>query len=80
MRINGEPYTVVGVLPEGQMDQVWSQLILPLVFEASSSITTSTGSRYGAALNRASHSSRPRADMDGVTANVARAYPKSNKG
>src|SRR5580704_537347 len=33
MRINGEPYTVVGVLPEGQMDQVWSQLILPLVFK-----------------------------------------------
>ena len=31
-----EPYTVVGVLPEGQMDRVWSQLILPLVQAPSS--------------------------------------------
>ncbi len=80
MRINGEPYTVVGVLPEGQMDQVWSQLILPLVFKPEQLNHDFHWLQIWGRLKPGVTLQQAQADMDSVTANVARAYPKSNKG
>jgi putative ABC transport system permease protein len=80
MRINGEPYTVVGVLPEGQMDQVWSQLILPLVFKPEQLNHDFHWLQIWGRLKDGVTVQQAQADMDTVTANIARANPKSSKG
>ncbi len=80
MRINGEPYTVVGVLPKGQMDDVWSQLILPLVFKPEQLNHDFHWLQIWGRLKPGVTVQQAQADMDNVTANIARANPKSSKG
>src|SRR5580693_6908160 len=80
MRINGEPYTVVGVLPKGQMDDVWSQMILPLVFKPEQLNHDFHWLQIWGRLKDGVTVEQAQADMDNVTANIARANPKSSKG
>ncbi|MGC2400944.1 MAG: ABC transporter permease [Acidobacteriaceae bacterium] len=80
MRINGEPYTVVGVLPPGLFDRDSAQLTVPLVFKPEQlnhdfHWLLSVGRlKPGVTVKQA------QADMDSVTRHIAEAYPKSNKG
>ncbi len=80
MRLNGEPYTVVGVLPPGLDDRSDEQLAVPLVFKPEQLnhdfhwLLSIGRLKPGVTIQQA------QADMDAVTANIAKAYPKSNQG
>jgi putative ABC transport system permease protein len=80
MRIDGEPYTVVGVLAPGVADRDQTQLSVPLVFKPEQInhdfhwLLVSGRLKPGVSIKQA------QADMDAVTAHVAQTYPKSNKG
>src|ERR1700722_9991823 len=80
MRINGEPYTVVGVLSPGGGDRFTFELAAPLAFRPEQInhdyhwLLTMGRLKNGVTLQQA------QADMDTVTSHIAAAYPMSNKG
>jgi putative ABC transport system permease protein len=80
IRIDGDPYTVVGVLAPGQPDRLDQWLIAPLVFRPEQLnhdfhwLLAMGRLKPGVTIKQA------QADMDTVTANIAQAFPKSNKG
>jgi putative ABC transport system permease protein len=80
MRINGEPYTVVGVLSPGVGDRFNFELAAPLAFRPEQInhdyhwLLTMGRLKSGVTLKQA------QADMDAVTNHIAAAYPISNKG
>ena len=80
MRVNGEPYTIVGVLPPGLDDRGDSQITVPLVFKPEQVnhdfhwLLSIGRLKPGVTLKQA------QANMDAVTAHIAQEYPKSNQG
>jgi len=80
IRLNSEPYTVVGVLAAGQPDRLESQLFVPLAFKPEQInhdfhfILVMGRLKPGITLQQAN------ANMDSVTHHIAEVYPKSNKG
>jgi putative ABC transport system permease protein len=80
MQINGEPYTVVGVLEPGLFDRNQAQLTVPLVFKPEQVnhdfhwLLSIGRLKPGVTVKQA------QADMDSVTLRIAQTYPKSNKG
>lgn len=80
MRINGEPYTVVGVLSPGLDDRAQSQLAVPLVFKPEQInhdfhwLLSIARLKPGVTIQQA------QADMDSVATHIAQANPKSNQG
>ena len=80
MRVNGEPYTVVGVLAPGIFDRSQAQIAVPLAFKPEQ---LNHDFHWLVAMGRL----KPRvtlqqaqADMDSVANHIAEVYPKSNKG
>ena len=80
MRINGEPYTVVGVLAPGIFDRSQAQIAVPLAFKPEQLnhdfhwLVSMGRLKPGVTIQQA------QADMDSVANHIAEAYPKSNKG
>jgi putative ABC transport system permease protein len=80
IRLNGEPYTVVGVLAVGQPDRLEAQLFVPLAFKPEQInhdfhfVLVMGRLKPGVTIQQAN------ADMDSVTRHIAEVYPKSNKG
>jgi putative ABC transport system permease protein len=80
MRINGEPYTVVGVLAAGIADRYDQQLTTPLAFMPDQInhdyhwLISMARLKPGVTIQQA------QADMDAVTARIAAENPKSNSG
>jgi len=80
LRLNGEPYTVVGVQQPGNHDKGDSQLTVPLVFKPDQInhdfhwLLVMGRLKPGVTLEQA------RENMDAVTRRIAEMYPKSNKG
>jgi putative ABC transport system permease protein len=80
MRLNGEPYTVVGVLAPGIGDRFDFELAAPLAFRPEQInhdyhwLLTMGRMKPGVTLQQA------QADMDSVTARIAATYPTTNKG
>ncbi len=80
IRINSEPYTVVGVLPPGQQDRMPNQLWVPLQLKPEQInhdfhwLLVMGRLKPGVTLQQA------QAEMDTVTRHIGEAYPKSNKG
>ncbi len=80
MRINGEPYTVVGVLAPGIFDRSQAQIAVPLAFKPEQLnhdfhwLVSMGRLKPGVTIQQA------QADMDSVANHIAAAYPKSNKG
>jgi putative ABC transport system permease protein len=80
IRVNGEPYTVVGVLSPGVGDRFTFELAAPLAFRPEQInhdyhwLLTMGRLKNGVTLQQA------QADMDAVTSHIAAAYPVSNKG
>ena len=80
IKIDGEPYTVVGVMAAGQPDRLNQNLIVPLVFKPEQLnhdfhwLLVMGRLKSGATIKQA------QANMDAVTASIAKAYPKSNQG
>jgi putative ABC transport system permease protein len=81
IQINGEPYTVVGVLAPGTADRWDEELIVPLVFKPGQPLDRD--SRYLGVAGRLKPGvtiKQAQAEMDSVTANEAKDYPQSNQG
>jgi len=80
IQLDGSPYTVVGVLAPGQADRLDNWLVVPLAFRPDQLnhdfhwLLAMGRLKPGVTLRQA------QADMDTVTANIAQANPKSNKG
>jgi len=80
MKIDGEPYTVVGVMAAGQPDRLNVSVVVPLVFKPEQLnhdfhwLLVMGRLKPGVTIKQA------QANMDSVTANIAKAYPKSNQG
>jgi len=80
MQMDGEPYTVVGVLAPGLADRGSGQLTVPLVFKPEQVnhdfhwLLVMGRLKPGVTIKQA------QADMNNVTTHIASAYPKSNKG
>jgi putative ABC transport system permease protein len=80
VRLNAEPYTVVGVLAAGMPDRFESHLFVPLTFRPDQInhnfhwLTVMGRLKPGVTLQQAN------ADMGGVTKRIAENYPLSNKG
>jgi putative ABC transport system permease protein len=80
MRINGEPYTVVGVLSPGLDDRSDSQLAVPLVFKPEQINHDFHWLLSIARLKPGVTVQQAQADMDSVATHIAKDNPKSNKG
>ena len=80
IQIDGNPYTVVGVTAPGLLDRQDQSLVVPLAFKPDQLnhdfhwLLAMARMKPGVTIKQA------QADMDRVTANIAAAYPKSNKG
>ncbi len=78
--LDGTSYTVVGVLAPGWPDRLNQWLVVPLAFKLDQLnhdfhwLMVMGRLKPGVTLKQA------QANMDAVTANIAQAYPKSNKG
>jgi putative ABC transport system permease protein len=80
LRMDGEPYTVVGVLAQGLADRGQGQLIVPLVFKPEQLNHDFHWLLVMGRLKPGVTVKQAQADMDAVTSHIATAYPKSNKG
>jgi putative ABC transport system permease protein len=80
VRIDGEPYTVVGVLAPGVGDRFTFEMAAPLAFRPGQInhdyhwLLTMGRLKPGVTLQQA------QADMDAVTSHIAEVYPVTNKG
>jgi putative ABC transport system permease protein len=79
IRMNGEPYTVVGIMPSGQMDRMPNQLWVPLTIKPEQInhdfhwLLAMGRLKPGVSIKQA------QADMDAVTKHIGDVYP-TNKG
>jgi predicted permease len=80
LRVDGSPYTVVGVLAPGFTDRLPPWLVAPLAFKPEQLnhdfhwLLAMGRLKDGVSMQQA------QANMDAVTAGIAQAFPKSNKG
>lgn len=80
LRLDGEPYTVVGVQSPGIYDRQEAQLTVPLVFKPEQLnhdfhwLLVMGRLKPGVTVKQAQQ------NMDAVTAHIAQVYPKSDKG
>jgi putative ABC transport system permease protein len=80
LRLDGDPYTVVGVQRPGIFDRQQAQLAVPLVFKPEQVnhdfhwLLVMGRLKPGVTLKQAQQ------NMDAVTAHIAEVYPKSDKG
>ena len=79
IRIDGEPYTVVGVLPAGTYDRYPFQVWVPLTFKPEQ-INHDFHWLVGVGrLQPGASLAQAQADMNVVTQHIAEVYPRSNK-
>jgi putative ABC transport system permease protein len=80
LRLDDQPYTVVGVQAPGDQDRGQNQLTVPLVFKPEQLnhefhwLVAMGRMKPGVTLHQAQQ------NMDAVTAHIAQVYPKSDKG
>ncbi len=80
LRLNGEPYTVVGVLPTGIYDRGQGDIAVPLAFTPEQLNHDTHWLTVMGRLKPGISMAQARADMDAVTTHLAQAYPQSNRG
>ena len=79
--LDGEPTTVIGVLPAGgAFDRAYSQIWRPLAFEPENMTRNFHWFGAFARLKRGVTLEQARAQMDTIGARIARDFPDSNKG
>jgi putative ABC transport system permease protein len=79
IRMNGEPYTVIGIMPPGQMDRMPNELWVPLSIKPEQ---INHGFHWLLAMGRLKPGvsiAQAQADMDAVAKHIAEVYPE-NKG
>ncbi|HXA57214.1 MAG TPA: ABC transporter permease [Candidatus Acidoferrum sp.] len=79
VRVNGESYTVVGVLPPGAYDRLDEQIFAPLSFKPEQLNHDFHWLLVAGRLKPGVTIGQAQADMNIVTQHIAEAYPKSNK-
>ena len=80
IRLNGEPYTVVGVLAAGMADRFESHLIVPLTFTQEQLGHSTRWLAVMARLKPGVTLMQANADMQAVTRRIAEEHPESNQG
>lgn len=79
--LDGEPHTVVGILPkDGPFDRAAAQIWKPLAFQASNMTRDFRWLGASAKLKPGVTMAAARAEMEGIARNLAAAYPGSNEG
>ncbi|HJY27127.1 MAG TPA: ABC transporter permease, partial [Pyrinomonadaceae bacterium] len=78
IRMNGEPYTVVGVLPPGMHDRFNSQLWVPLSFRPEQITHDSNTGLVMARLKDGVTIAQAQAEMDTIAAQLASEFPQTN--
>jgi len=81
IRLDGEPYTVIGVLPSGSaFDRAFNQIWLPLAFKPENMTRNFHWFGSFARLKPGITLEKARVQMDAIGARIAGQYPDSNKG
>ena len=81
IQLDGEPYVVIGVLPEGSaFDRTYAQIFRPLVFEPQNMTRNFHWFGAMALLKSGVTLEQARAQMNTIGARIAHDYPDSNKG
>jgi putative ABC transport system permease protein len=80
IRLNGEPYTVVGVFAPGLTDRGQGEFAVPLAFRPEQLNHDNHWVIVMGRLKPGVTIKQAQADMDAITARLAAIYPKSNKG
>ena len=78
IRMNAEPYTVVGVLPQGMYDRLPMQLWVPLAFKPEQKIHDAHFILVMARLKDGVSIEQAQAEMNGIAAQLENEYPTSN--
>jgi putative ABC transport system permease protein len=78
IRMNGEPYTVVGVLPPGMHDRFNSQLWVPLSYRPEQITHDSNAGLVMARLKDGVSIAQAQAEMDTIAAQLASEFPQTN--
>jgi predicted permease len=79
--LNGEPFTVVGILPQGgPFDRAVAQIWIPLAFDPSAMTRDYRWLGASARLKPGVTLEKARAEMDLIGGRLAAGYPASNKG
>ena len=78
IRMNGEPYTVVGVLPPGMHDRFNSQLWVPLSYRPDQITHDSNAGPVMARLKDGVSIAQAQAEMDVLAAQLASEFPQTN--
>ena len=78
IRMNGEPYTVVGVLQPGIYDRLNSQLFVPLSFTPEQIAHDSNFNPVMARLKDGVTLAQAQAEMDGIAAQLQNEFPRTN--
>ncbi len=81
IRMNGDPYTVVGVLPAGMYDRLPMELWVPLSFKPEQ--TTNHNAHFVLVMGRLKDGvsiNQAQAEMNGIAAQLQKEYPQSNTG
>jgi len=80
LRLSGEPYTVVGVMASGAADRLQTELVVPLAFKPEQLNHDFHWILVMGRLKPGVSIAAAQADMDVVTARIAKDYPQSNTG
>ncbi|HEX3661342.1 MAG TPA: ABC transporter permease [Acidobacteriaceae bacterium] len=80
LRLNAEPYTVVGVQRPGNYDRGQAQMVVPLVFKPDQINHDFHWLLVMGRLKPGVTLAAARQNMDAVTTHIAEQYPKSDKG
>jgi putative ABC transport system permease protein len=79
IEVDGEPFTVVGVLPRGPFDRAAAQMWKPLAFHPSNMTRDYRWLGASARLKSGATLAQARAEMDVIARRLAIAHPESNK-
>ena len=80
VRLNGAPYTVIGVLPPGMFDREWEDVWTPLAFKPQEMTRDYHWMRSWARLKPGVTLEQARQQMKAIGARIEHDFPKSNKG
>jgi putative ABC transport system permease protein len=80
MSVDGQPYTIVGITRGGILDMTGPEITVPLVFTPDQINHDFHWFRVLGRLKPGVTQEQAQAEMDAISANIARANPKSNQG
>jgi hypothetical protein len=79
LRINGEPSTIIGVMPEGLMFPTESALWMPFIPTAAQELRGDRPLSVFGRLRAGRTRAQAQAEMDGIAGRLAAQYPDTNK-